>query len=51
MKADTSRYAIVAIALHWVMAALLLFMIWLGWNMEDSEGRFQLHKSIVAVFP
>jgi cytochrome b561 len=28
------------------MAALLLFMIWLGWNMDDNEVRFQLHKSI-----
>jgi len=28
------------------MAALLLFMIWLGWNMEDNEARYQLHKSI-----
>ncbi|MDP1554136.1 MAG: cytochrome b/b6 domain-containing protein, partial [Hyphomonas sp.] len=35
-----------AIALHWAMAALLLFMIWLGWNMEDNEARYQLHKSI-----
>lgn len=28
------------------MAALLLFMIWLGWNMDENEARFQLHKSI-----
>jgi cytochrome b561 len=42
----SSRYTAVAIALHWAMAALLLFMIWLGWNMEDNEARFQLHKSI-----
>ena len=46
MKTETSRYTIVAITLHWVMAALLLFMIWLGWNMDDNEVRFQLHKSI-----
>lgn len=45
-KASLSRYTAVAIALHWAMAALLLFMIWLGWNMEDNEARFQLHKSI-----
>lgn len=43
---QTERYSGVAIALHWVMAALLLFMIWLGWNMDDSEARYQLHKSI-----
>lgn len=42
----SSRYTAVAIALHWAMAALLLFMIWLGWNMEDNEARYQLHKSI-----
>lgn len=41
-----SRYTIVAIILHWVMATLLLFMIWLGWNMDDNEVRFQMHKSI-----
>ncbi len=46
MPAESSRYTIVAIILHWVMAALLLFMIWLGWNMDDNEVRFQLHKSI-----
>lgn len=44
--AASSRYTGVAIALHWVMAALLLLMIWLGWNMDDNEVRFQLHKSI-----
>ena len=44
--ATSSRYTAVAIALHWAMAALLLFMIWLGWNMEDNEARYQLHKSI-----
>jgi cytochrome b561/polyisoprenoid-binding protein YceI len=44
--AARSRYTSVAIALHWVMAALLLFMIWLGWNMDENEARFQLHKSI-----
>ena len=40
------RYNTVAILLHWVIAALLLFMIWLGWNMDDNEARFQLHKSL-----
>lgn len=44
--ASSSRYTGVAIALHWAMAALLVFMIWLGWNMEDNEARYQLHKSI-----
>ncbi len=46
MSTSTSRYSGVAITLHWVMAALILFMIWLGHNMEGHEARFQLHKSI-----
>jgi cytochrome b561/polyisoprenoid-binding protein YceI len=41
-----SRYTAVAIALHWAIATLIGFMIWLGWNMEDNEARYQLHKSI-----
>ncbi len=45
-SSSSSRYTVVAILLHWAIAALLLFMIWLGWNMEDNEARFQLHKSI-----
>lgn len=40
------RYTGVAIALHWAIALLIGFMIWLGWNMDDHEARFQLHKSI-----
>ena len=43
---SSSRYTAVAILLHWAIAALILFMIWLGWNMEDNQARFQLHKSI-----
>lgn len=46
MKTVSSRYTTVAIILHWVMAALILFMIWLGWNMDGNEARYQLHKSI-----
>ncbi|MFN4101972.1 MAG: cytochrome b/b6 domain-containing protein, partial [Pararhodobacter sp.] len=45
-EAQSQRYSGVAIALHWAMAALLLFMIWLGWNMDENEARYQLHKSI-----
>ena len=40
------RYTGVAIALHWAIALLIGFIIWLGWNMDDHEARFQLHKSI-----
>lgn len=42
----SSRYSAVAIALHWVIAAGILFMIGLGWNMDGSESLYQLHKSI-----
>ncbi|MBY9067666.1 cytochrome b/b6 domain-containing protein [Hyphomonas sp. WL0036] len=45
-SSPASRYTAVAIALHWAMAFLLLFMIWLGWNMDDNEVRYQLHKSV-----
>lgn len=40
------RYTGVAIALHWAIALLIGFIIWLGWNIDDHEARFQLHKSI-----
>lgn len=45
-KHSASRYTVVALALHWAIAALILFMIWLGWNMDENEARYQLHKSI-----
>ncbi|MFN3607766.1 MAG: cytochrome b/b6 domain-containing protein [Hyphomonas sp.] len=45
-SSPASRYTAVAIALHWAMALLLVFMIWLGWNMDDNEARYQLHKSV-----
>ena len=45
-RTRSPRYTGVAIALHWVMAAMFLVMIWLGLNMEDHQARFQLHKSI-----
>ncbi|WAC48975.1 YceI family protein [Asticcacaulis sp. SL142] len=36
--------------LHWLMAGLIIFMIILGWRLEDEDAgrfaRFQLHKSI-----
>ncbi|RIJ23358.1 nickel-dependent hydrogenase, b-type cytochrome subunit/YceI-like family protein [Henriciella barbarensis] len=40
------RYTAVAIALHWAIAFGILFMIWLGWNMDGKESWFQLHKSV-----
>ncbi|WKL56766.1 YceI family protein [Asticcacaulis sp. ZE23SCel15] len=36
--------------LHWLIAGLIIFMIILGWRLEDEDAgrfaRFQLHKSI-----
>ncbi|MDC7674918.1 YceI family protein [Asticcacaulis machinosus] len=36
--------------LHWLIAGLIIFMIVLGWRLEDEDAgrfaRFQLHKSI-----
>lgn len=46
-----ARYASVAIFLHWVLAALLLFQLSLGWRLETLAGlpqfaAYQLHKTI-----
>lgn len=51
MKAPLSRYSTVAILLHWLIAAAIIFQMALGWRMEDANGPagfaiFQLHKSI-----
>lgn len=45
------RYTGVAIALHWLIAALILLNIYLGWRMGQLKGMaafgtFQLHKSV-----
>ena len=47
----SARYTSVAIALHWIIAFLIIGMIWLGWNMETEDGKpiewlYQLHKSV-----
>jgi len=46
-----SRYSLAAIILHWLLAALLLFQVSLGWRLEDLTGlpqfaAYQLHKTI-----
>lgn len=54
MKPNTARrirYSSGAIALHWLIAAALLFEIGLGWRMDGPPGPqsfavFQLHKSV-----
>ena len=48
---EQARYTRVAIALHWAIAALLVFEVALGLNMEEAKGSakfavFQLHKSV-----
>jgi len=48
-----ARYGAVAMTLHWLLAAAILFMLWLGLfmtSLEDTDPRtfplFQVHKSI-----
>ena len=45
------RYTLVAIVLHWLIAAAVLTNLYLGWRMSRAEGMekftlFQLHKSV-----
>jgi cytochrome b561 len=46
------RYSPVAMTFHWVIAAAILYQIWLGWRMSDLPSGmakfelFQLHKSV-----
>lgn len=51
MSTSSSRYSTVAIILHWVIAAAIVFQLGLGWRMGLQKGpaafaAFQLHKSI-----
>jgi cytochrome b561 len=40
MTTDTPRYTAVAITLHWILAALLVGMVFFGWYMEDLRHGF-----------
>ncbi|WP_114228512.1 MULTISPECIES: cytochrome b [Sphingomonas] len=45
------RYSNVAVTIHWVTAALVLFQIWLGLSLDDLKGAakastFDWHKTI-----
>ncbi|MBW7902709.1 MAG: cytochrome b/b6 domain-containing protein [Rhodocyclaceae bacterium] len=46
------RYAWPAMLLHWLQAALVLWLLWLGWNMVDlpkgaeRSAAYALHKSL-----
>ena len=49
--ATAKRYSAVAMALHWLVAGLILANIWFGWRMGRMGGlarfeTFQVHKSI-----
>lgn len=52
LRNDHARYGIVAQALHWLIAALIIVMFGLGWYMGDlplGQRKFelyQLHKSL-----
>jgi cytochrome b561/polyisoprenoid-binding protein YceI len=53
MAATRTRYTTVAIIIHWLIAAAIIFQIILGWRMGDGPkgspttyAIFQLHKSI-----
>ncbi|HRD46144.1 MAG TPA: cytochrome b/b6 domain-containing protein, partial [Caulobacter sp.] len=46
-----ARYSTVAIILHWLIAALLVWIVLLGWEAEDLRGTakmvpLQLHKPL-----
>ena len=45
------RYSNVAVALHWITAAAVLFQIWLGFSMGEPPrgGAFNWHKTIGAL--
>ena len=46
------RYSLPAVAVHWLQAALVLWLFWLGWTMLDipkgpeRSAAFSLHKSL-----
>ncbi|MBH1971107.1 cytochrome B [Moraxellaceae bacterium AER2_44_116] len=52
MNATRNRYTNVAIILHWLIAAAIIFQMVLGWRLGDAPkgaatyALFQLHKSI-----
>lgn len=46
------RHGLPVIALHWLQAAIVLWLFWLGWNMVDlpkgaeRSAAYSLHKSL-----
>ncbi len=53
--AHAERYALPAVLLHWLQAALVLWLLWLGWNMvelpkgAERSAAYALHKSFGLV--
>lgn len=49
---SASRYTLPAMALHWVQAVLVVWLLWLGWTMVDlpkgaeRSAAYGLHKSL-----
>ena len=49
---NAPRYTLPAIALHWVQAILIVWLLWLGWTMTDlpkgaeRSAAYGLHKSL-----
>lgn len=43
--APSSRYTLVAVTLHWLIAISIVGLIFVGWNMHENEQLYQLHKS------
>jgi len=47
-----ARYTLPAMALHWAMAIIILWLFWLGWTMTDlpkgavRSAAYSLHKSL-----
>jgi cytochrome b561 len=52
---NNERYTLTAMLLHWVQAALVLWLLWLGWTMIDlpkgaeRSAAYGLHKSLGLV--
>lgn len=52
MSASTQRYSLPAIVLHWLQAAIVVWLLWLGWTMVDlpkgpvRNATYELHKSL-----
>lgn len=51
-RSTGERYALPAVLLHWLQAALVLWLLWLGWSMvelpkgAERSAAYALHKSL-----